>query len=64
MIEQLATEMSDALVVPIDAKADDHQIGLELTSMISSIVEQCSENIFHVVFHLIFDRLNHSIVFR
>ena len=48
MIEQLTTEMSDALVVSIDTKAEDHQIGLELTSMISSIVEQCSEKIFHV----------------
>ena len=61
MIEQLTTEMSDALVVPIDAKADDHEIGLELTTMISSIVEQCSENIFHVNFLFVFLKTFNSI---
>lgn len=48
MIEQFSTEMSDALVITNDAETEDYQIAQELTSMISSIVQQCSKNIFHV----------------
>jgi hypothetical protein len=48
MIDTLSTEISDALIITIDSKMEDHQIGLELTSMISCIVQQCSKNIFHV----------------
>ncbi len=48
MIDTLSTEMSDAVVITHDSKMEDHQIGLELTSMISSIVQQCSKKIFHV----------------
>ena len=48
MIEQFSTEMSDALVVTNHGKAEDQQIASELTAMISSIVQQCSKNIFHV----------------
>lgn len=48
MIEQLSTETSDALIVTHQSNADDHKMGLELTSMISSIVQQCSQNIFQV----------------
>jgi hypothetical protein len=40
--------MSDALIITIDSKMEDYQIGLELTSMISCIVQQCSKKIFHV----------------
>jgi hypothetical protein len=46
MIDTLSTEMSD--IITIDSKMEDHQIGLELTSMISCIVQQCSKKIFHV----------------
>jgi len=48
MIDTLTTEISDASIITIDSKMEDHQIGLELTSMISCIVQQCSKNIFHV----------------
>jgi len=48
MIDTLSTEMSDALIITIDSKMEDYQIGLELTSMISCIVQQCSKKIFHV----------------
>ncbi|CAF1410376.1 unnamed protein product, partial [Rotaria sordida] len=49
MIDILSTEMSDALIVTMDSKIEDHQIGLELTSVISCIVQQCSKRIFHMV---------------
>ncbi|CAF4197699.1 unnamed protein product [Rotaria sp. Silwood2] len=49
MIDTLSTEMSDALIIPIDSKMENHQIGLELTSVISCIVQQCSKQIFHMV---------------
>ncbi|CAF4657490.1 unnamed protein product [Rotaria sp. Silwood1] len=49
MIDTLSTEISDALIITIDSKMEDQQIGLELTSIISCIVQQCSKQIFHVV---------------
>ncbi|CAF3253224.1 unnamed protein product [Rotaria sp. Silwood2] len=49
MINTLSTEMSDALIIPIDSKMENHQIGVELTSVISCIVQQCSKQIFHMV---------------
>jgi hypothetical protein len=48
MIEQLSRETSEAFVITNDSKTEEHQIGLELTSMIASIVQQCSRTIFHV----------------
>ncbi len=49
MIDTLSTEMSDAVIITSTvSKMEDHQIGLELTSMISCIVQQCSKKIFHV----------------
>jgi hypothetical protein len=53
MIDTLSTEMSDALIItPTNSKMEDHQIGLELTSMITCIVQQCSKKIFHVCFRM------------
>ncbi|CAF3971108.1 unnamed protein product [Rotaria sp. Silwood2] len=49
MIDTLSTEISDALIITIDSKMEDHQIGLELTSVISCIVQQCSKKIFHMI---------------
>ncbi|CAF3758140.1 unnamed protein product [Rotaria sp. Silwood1] len=49
MIDTLSTEISDALIITIDSKIEDNQIGLELTSVISCIVQQCSKKIFHIV---------------
>ena len=48
MIESLSTEMSDAILLTNVADVEDQETGLELTSMISSIVQQCSEKIFRV----------------
>ncbi len=44
LIDTLSTETSDALIIT----NEDYEIGLELTSMISCIVQQCSKKIFHV----------------
>ncbi|CAF4303396.1 unnamed protein product [Rotaria sp. Silwood2] len=49
MIDTLSTEISDALIISIDSKMEDHQIGLELTSVVSCIVQQCSKKTFHIV---------------
>ncbi|CAF3768327.1 unnamed protein product [Rotaria sp. Silwood1] len=49
MIDTLSTEMSDALIVTMNSKMEDHQIALELTSVISCIVQQCSKRIFHMI---------------
>lgn len=48
LIEQLSTETSDALVACQQSKSDDHHMCIELTSMISSILQQCSKKIFQV----------------
>lgn len=48
MIETLATEMSDAVILTNEANSEDHETGLEMTSMLSAIVQQCSHPIFHV----------------
>jgi len=52
MIDTLSTEISDSLTITIDLRMEEYQIGLELTSMISCIVQQCSKKIFHVCFIL------------
>jgi hypothetical protein len=48
MIDTLSTEISDALIITTDSKMEEYEIGFELTSMIASIVQQCSKKIFHV----------------
>lgn len=49
MIETLSTEMSDALVITTNSKMEDHQIGVELTSIIACIVQQCDRKIFQMI---------------
>ena len=48
MIDTLSTEMSDAVMLTHEANSEDQEAGQELTSMISGIVQQCSDKIFHV----------------
>jgi hypothetical protein len=48
MIDTLSTEMSDAVILTHKATSEDEEAGQELTSMISGIVQQCSNKIFHV----------------
>ena len=50
MIETLSTEMSEAIILIHQANVEDQETGLELTSMLSGIVQQCSSKIFHVRF--------------
>ncbi len=45
MIDTLSTEMSDAVILTNKANSEDE----ELTSMISGIVQQCSNKIFQVI---------------
>ncbi|CAF1560656.1 unnamed protein product [Rotaria magnacalcarata] len=49
MTDALTTEMSDAILITNESKTEDQQIGLELASTISSIVQQCSKPIFRMV---------------
>ena len=48
MIETLATEMSEAVLLLNEANSEDQETGLELTSMIYGILQQCSGKIFQV----------------
>jgi len=48
MIDTLSTEMSDAVILTNEANSEDQEASQELTSMISGIVQQCSNKIFHV----------------
>ncbi|CAF4597333.1 unnamed protein product [Rotaria sp. Silwood2] len=50
MIDTLSTDISDTLAITIDSKVEDIQIELELTLIISCIVQQCSRRIFHIGF--------------
>jgi hypothetical protein len=54
MIDTLSTEMSDAVTLTNIANSEDQETGLELTSMISGIVQQCSNKIFHVCSSIMF----------
>ncbi|CAF3831402.1 unnamed protein product, partial [Adineta steineri] len=49
MIDTLSTEMSDAVMLTHEANSEDQEAGQELTSMISGIVQQCSDKIFHMI---------------
>ena len=48
MIETLATEMSEAIMLLNEANSEDQETGLELTSMLYGILQQCSDKIFQV----------------
>jgi hypothetical protein len=48
MIDTLSTEMSDAVMLTNEANSEDQEASQELTSMISGIVQQSSNKIFHV----------------
>ena len=48
MIDNLSTEMSDAVVVSSKINVEDHVTELALTSMMFGIVQQCSTKIFNV----------------
>jgi hypothetical protein len=48
MIETLATEMSEAILLLNEANSEDQETGLELTSMLYGILQQCSDKIFQV----------------
>ena len=48
MIETLSTEMSEAVILTNKANSEDEEAGQELTNMMSGIVQQCSNKIFHV----------------
>jgi hypothetical protein len=50
MIDTLSTEMSDAVMLTSKANSEDEEASQELTSMISGIVQQCSNKIFHVCY--------------
>jgi hypothetical protein len=48
MIDTLSTEMSDAVVLTNKADSEDEETGVELVSLLSGIVQQCSSKIFQV----------------
>ncbi|CAF4248416.1 unnamed protein product, partial [Rotaria sordida] len=49
MIDTLSTEMSDAVILTNEANSEDQEASQELTSMISGIVQQCSNKIFQMI---------------
>ncbi|CAF0754546.1 unnamed protein product [Rotaria sp. Silwood1] len=49
MIDTLSTEMSDAVILTNEANSEDQAASQELTSMISGIVQQCSNKIFQMI---------------
>ncbi|CAF2908164.1 unnamed protein product, partial [Rotaria sp. Silwood2] len=49
MIDTLSTEMSDAVILTNEANREDQEASQELTSMISGIVQQCSNKIFQMI---------------
>jgi hypothetical protein len=52
MIETLSTDMSNFISNINEVNKDDSTIELKLTSIISSIAQQCSTNIFQVCIHV------------
>ena len=48
MIDTLSTEMSEAVALTYETNLEDQEASQELTSMMSSIVQQCSKKLFHV----------------
>lgn len=48
MIEILANEMSESEMFSIENDTEQQEIGLELSSTFTAIVQQCSEPIFRV----------------
>lgn len=49
MIETLSTEMPDAFLTAVNSKVEDNPIGVELTSIIASIVQQSDRKIFQMI---------------
>ena len=50
MIDTLSVDISDVVISTNASKKEYHHIGLELTSVISAICQQCSTKIFQVNF--------------
>ncbi|CAF1622524.1 unnamed protein product, partial [Adineta ricciae] len=49
MIDTVATEMSDAVMLTNETNSEDQEATQELTNMISGITEQCSDKIFQMI---------------
>ena len=54
MIDNLSTEMSDAVILIEETNSEDQETSQELSSVIFGIVQQCSTKIFHVSFGKLF----------
>ena len=59
MIETLSTDMSNVIHTSNEVNNNESTIELELTSIVSSIAQQCSRKIFQVCIHDYASRQTH-----